>query len=236
MAKDEAQRVNAVLKKYERESDTMTYKGWMAKIVAAIAIAFSVFQLYTATFGVLDAHLQRAVHLGFGLTLIYLLYPMRKSWSRTHVHPLDLLLAILGAAAPAYIVIEYQSLVLRSGLVSGADLAIGVLGIVLVVEAASFLYDRGYLWYSARCFIDVHFPLYSLWRIPRVDGAGQVLHRPCECACGMGERRPGKGCCPFFGAYGNGFRQFGGECRRYGFPYDSDDEEAWLSSEFCRCC
>ena len=136
MAKDEAQRVNAVLKKYERESDTMTYKGWMAKIVAAIAIAFSVFQLYTATFGVLDAHLQRAVHLGFGLTLIYLLYPTRKSWSRTHVHPLDLLLAILGAAAPAYIVIEYQSLVLRSGLVSGADLAIGVLGIVLVVEAA----------------------------------------------------------------------------------------------------
>ena len=136
MAKDEAQRVNAVLKKYERESDTMTYKGWMAKIVAAIAIAFSVFQLYTATFGVLDAHLQRAVHLGFGLTLIYLLYPTRKSWSRMHVHPLDLLLAILGAAAPAYIVIEYQSLVLRSGLVSGADLAIGVLGIVLVVEAA----------------------------------------------------------------------------------------------------
>ena len=136
MAKDEAQRANAVLKKYERESDTMTYKGWMAKIVAAIAIAFSVFQLYTATFGVLDAHLQRAVHLGFGLTLIYLLYPTRKSWSRTHVHPLDLLLAILGAAAPAYIVIEYQSLVLRSGLVSGADLAIGVLGIVLVVEAA----------------------------------------------------------------------------------------------------
>ena len=45
-----------ILKKYDKESDTMMYKGVMAKIVSAIAITFSVFQLYTATFGVLDAH------------------------------------------------------------------------------------------------------------------------------------------------------------------------------------
>ena len=58
-----------ILKKYDKESDTMMYKGVMAKIVSAIAITFSIFQLYTATFGVLDAQLQRAVHLGFGLAL-----------------------------------------------------------------------------------------------------------------------------------------------------------------------
>ena len=104
-----------ILKKYDKESDTMMYKGVMAKIVSAIAITFSVFQLYTATFGVLDAQLQRAVHLGFGLALVYLLYPTRKSWSRYKVHPFDVLLSILGAAAPAYIVFEYQHLVLRSG-------------------------------------------------------------------------------------------------------------------------
>lgn len=129
------QRAEAVLKKYDKDSDTMEYKGIMAKIVSAIAITFSIFQLYTATFGVLDAQLQRAVHLGFGLALVYLLYPTRKSWSRTKLHPFDLLLAILGAAAPAYILIEYQQLVLRSGLVSDADLAIGLIGILLVVEA-----------------------------------------------------------------------------------------------------
>ena len=59
----------AVLKKYDRESNTVHYAGWPKKIVAAIAITFSVFQLYTATFGVLDAQLQRAIHLGFGLAL-----------------------------------------------------------------------------------------------------------------------------------------------------------------------
>ncbi len=125
-----------ILKQYDRESDTMMYHGVMAKIVTALAIAFSVFQLYTAIFGVLDAQLQRAVHLGFGLCLVFLLYPTRKSWSRHKLHPLDLVLAILGAAAPAYIVIAYQSLVLRSGLVSGTDLVIGTVGIVLVIEAA----------------------------------------------------------------------------------------------------
>ncbi|MSV24439.1 TRAP transporter permease [Selenomonas sp. WCA-380-WT-3B 3/] len=135
MKDSEARKAEDVLKQYDRESDTMEYTGVMAKVVAAIAIAFSVFQLYTATFGVLDAQLQRGVHLGFGMALVFLLYPSRKSWSRHKIHPLDLVLAVLGAAAPAYIILEYQHLVLRAGLVSDTDLAVGLIGILLVIEA-----------------------------------------------------------------------------------------------------
>ena len=124
-----------ILKKYDKESDVMEYTGIMAKIVSAIAITFSVFQIYTALFGVLDAQLQRAVHLGFGLALVYLLYPSRSSWSRHKLHPLDLLLAILGAGAPAYILLQYQSLVLRAGTVNSTDMIVGLLGILLVIEA-----------------------------------------------------------------------------------------------------
>ncbi|MBQ3854835.1 MAG: TRAP transporter permease [Anaerovibrio sp.] len=124
-----------VLKKYNKESDTMLYTGFMAKLVSAIAIVFSVFQLYTAIFGILDAQLQRAVHLGFALALSYLLYPTRKSWSRTKVHPLDVLLAILGAAAPAYICIMYRELSMRAGMVTPSDLIMGVIGVLLVIEA-----------------------------------------------------------------------------------------------------
>ena len=133
--KSEAKLAEDVLKQYDRESDTMEYTGFMAKIVSAIAIAFSVFQLYTATFGVLDAQLQRGVHLGFGLALAFLLYPTCRSWSRNEIHPLDLVLAVLGAAAPAYIIYEYQHLVLRAGTVSSVDLIVGVIGILLVIEA-----------------------------------------------------------------------------------------------------
>ena len=124
-----------VLKKYDRESDTMEYKGFMAKLVSAIAITFSIFQLYTAFFGVLDAQLQRAVHLGIALALSYLLYPTCKSWSRHKLHPLDAILAVLGAASPAYIVIMYRELAFRAGIINSVDLVIGVLGVLLVIEA-----------------------------------------------------------------------------------------------------
>lgn len=132
----EQERAEAVLKKYDRESNTMQYTRLMAKVVSALAIAFSVFQLYTAIFGVLDAQLQRAVHLGFGLALSYLLYPTLDSWSRQTIHPLDVILAVLGAAAPAYIVYEYQNLVLRAAMPTELDIVVGVTGILLVIEAA----------------------------------------------------------------------------------------------------
>lgn len=69
--------VNAeeLLARYDRESDYRRLFGFFARVISAITIAFSVFQLYTALFGTLDAHLQRAVHLSFALALTYLLYP-----------------------------------------------------------------------------------------------------------------------------------------------------------------
>jgi len=125
-----------VLAKYDRESDTRNLKGIMAKIVMAIAIAFSLFQLYTAIFGVLDAQLQRAVHLSFGLALIYLLYPTRRKWPRDKIHPLDIILAVLGGAAPLYIVVFYKELIARAAQPSQLDILVAVIGIFLVMEGA----------------------------------------------------------------------------------------------------
>ena len=125
-----------VLKKFDNESNTMEYTGVMKRLVTALAISFSVFQLYTATFGVLDAWLQRSIHLGFGLALSFLLYPMRKSWKHNKIHPVDAMFAILGAAAPAYIVIEYRQLILRAALPTTMDIIVGAIGIALVIEAA----------------------------------------------------------------------------------------------------
>ena len=126
----------AVLRKYDSESNTRTLGGLMALIVSAIAITFSLFQLYTSIFGVLDAHLQRAVHLSFGMALIFLLYPSRKSWSKTSVHPFDLILSVVGAALPMYVVVNYGQLVLRSGQITPADMFVGTLGILMVIEGA----------------------------------------------------------------------------------------------------
>jgi len=125
-----------VLKKYDKEANFRTYSGFFAKVISALAITFSVFQLYTAIFGVLDATIQRSIHLAFGLVLIFLLYPTSKKWSHTKLNPFDAILAILGALSPIYIVINYQALVMRAGAATQLDIIMGIIGILVVLEAA----------------------------------------------------------------------------------------------------
>ena len=125
-----------VLQKFDKESDKRSMSGMWDYIIKAICILFAIFQLYTATFGVLDAHLQRAVHLAFGFILIFLLYPGRKCWSRTSMHPLDILFAVVSAASALYIVVNYQELVLRAGMNNETDFVVGLVGTFMVFEAA----------------------------------------------------------------------------------------------------
>ena len=67
------------LKKLDKESNTVEYGGIWAKIIAYLCIAFSLFQLYTGLVGTFDAMIQRAVHLSFGISLVYLLCPTKRS-------------------------------------------------------------------------------------------------------------------------------------------------------------
>lgn len=125
-----------LLKQYDKGSDYRELKGFPAKIVAGILITFTLFQLYTGIFGVLDAMIQRSIHLAFGLSLVYTLYPMRKSWSREKMHIADIILAIIAAAVCLYVVVFYKDLVLRAGRVNTLDMIVGLTAILLVLEAA----------------------------------------------------------------------------------------------------
>lgn len=125
-----------VLQKFDKESDKRSMTGMWDYIIKGICIVFAIFQLYTATFGVLDAHLQRAIHLAFGFTLIFLLYPGRASWSRRSMHPLDMLFAVVSASSALYIVVNYQELVLRAGMNNETDFIVGLVGTFMVFEAA----------------------------------------------------------------------------------------------------
>ncbi|MGB9812205.1 MAG: TRAP transporter permease [Thermovenabulum sp.] len=125
-----------ILRKFDKESDYRVLKGFAAKIISAIAITFSLFQLYTAMFGVLDAMIQRSIHVAFGLCLIFLLYPAKSDWPRDRIHPVDLILSVLGAAVSLYITVFYKQLVLRAGTVTTTDFIIGAIGVLLVLEAA----------------------------------------------------------------------------------------------------
>lgn len=131
--------VNAdeIMKKFDKEADHRTLAGFGGRLVAALAIAFSAFQLYTAVFGVFDAMIQRSVHLSFAFALIFLLYPTNRKWRRDRIHPLDALLAVLGAAAPLYIArLWTEVLSQRAGSATPLDIVVGTIGVLLVLEAA----------------------------------------------------------------------------------------------------
>ncbi|NCB08191.1 MAG: C4-dicarboxylate ABC transporter permease, partial [Bacteroidia bacterium] len=95
--------VEKILEKYDRESASRTLSTFWKNVVRFVCIAFSLFQLYTAAFGVFEAQIQRAIHLGFALVLVYLLYPARLSKRKEGVKWLDVLFALLGLAVGAYV-------------------------------------------------------------------------------------------------------------------------------------
>ncbi len=123
-----------VLKKYDKGSNFRVLSGMQNKILILILLSFSLFQLYTGIFGALDAMIQRSIHLGFGLSLVYLLYPSMQSFSKTKLHLLDVILAILAAGVCLYILVNYKQLVFRAGRVNTLDLIVGIIAILLVLE------------------------------------------------------------------------------------------------------
>ena len=136
--------VEKEIAKYDPEFRFRDLGGAWKWIVFAIAAGMSVFQLYTAGFGLMNPHEQRAVHLAFILALTFLLFPFLPGGRKTKSAPgtptsvpwYDVLLAAAGAAVGLYILLDYQELVLRAGTPSTVDLALGFATILLVMEAS----------------------------------------------------------------------------------------------------
>jgi len=125
-----------LLEKYDPESGSRKLTGIFGWIVFLGLLSFSLFQLYTGIFGILTAQLQRSIHLGFALALIFLLFPARKTKGKKHkVAWYDVLLALASVAVGAYWPLMIDELVLRVGMLTDMDFYIGLLAIILVLEA-----------------------------------------------------------------------------------------------------
>ncbi|MCM3618169.1 TRAP transporter permease [Sutcliffiella horikoshii] len=124
-----------LLEKYDPDSQTRHLSGYAAKVVFFMLIAFSLFQLYTGIFGQLTAYLQRTVHLGFALTLIFLLFPARKGGNKTKIAWYDYILVGLTVVVCGYWPVYYDTLVQQIGSITSAQTVIGGLAILLVIEA-----------------------------------------------------------------------------------------------------
>jgi len=129
--------VQELLEKYDKESQFRKFapKSKLALLVTAIAVSFSVFQLWVAGFGALEAIKLRSIHLTFVMVLIFLLYPARKKGMRGKPGIVDWVMVALSIVAGLYMVFANEPLAMRGGLPITQDYIMGGLGILVVLEA-----------------------------------------------------------------------------------------------------
>ncbi len=134
---------------HEDLSPTRNLGGLHLKIVAAIAIIWSLFQLWYASpfpfwfnIGMFKGLPARAIHLGFALLLAFLIFPFSKS---KKISIFDIFISIVGTFCCLYIYFFYDQLVDRGGIllkinlgenfILPIELIIGICGILILLEA-----------------------------------------------------------------------------------------------------
>ena len=107
--------------------------------VAVIGIGISLFHLYTGGFGVVEAYMQRTIHLMSLMTLAYLTFPTHKKWSSTRNAMIDLPLAMICLLIGLYLFIQHDRIVGREwyyGPITKTDIVFGIILMLLTLEAA----------------------------------------------------------------------------------------------------
>ncbi len=117
-------------------------------LIAALGVGLCFFVLFEVNYGVLLPQSSLAVFVGAGLLLCFLAFPVHaRLASNGWLRGLDLVLGLAAAGACAYVVVQTEpafehlwsggrSLGNRAGIETGADIALGLVGLILVLEAA----------------------------------------------------------------------------------------------------
>ncbi len=129
-------------------SPTRNLTGIHLKIVFSIAILWTFFQLWYASpfpfwfnFGMFKGLPARAIHLGFALTLAFLIFPAVRG---KKISVIDIIISIVAAFCCLYIYFFYDDLVNRGGILLvkeifgfkiPVELIIGAIGIIILLEA-----------------------------------------------------------------------------------------------------
>ena len=114
-----------------------------AYLVFGIAILWALFQLSLPCFLIIDSTKERAIHLAFAMVLLFLVNPcMRKPIKfcsflsiKDRIPAMDYGLAVSGALAALYIVLDYQGIAMRAGIPTARDLILGSILVILLLEA-----------------------------------------------------------------------------------------------------
>ena len=127
--------IKQLMKELDREQAYREHTCWRQYITVVISVVFVLFQLYATLTGHITAQILRATHLAFIQLLAYLLFPASKKMRKDTLPWYDVVLALIGASCWMYIVINFDTLVRRSGNNTVLDVIIGVVGILILFES-----------------------------------------------------------------------------------------------------
>lgn len=128
--------VDAMMKKFDRESNTRYWTGIPRKILRYAMCAFTVFMIWMNLFATWDERIRRCLFVGFVFLLVFATFPRKKGDSReNHIPIYDIILAIAGSGAFFYYVYNFRSIVNRATRINELEIALGVIGMLVLVEA-----------------------------------------------------------------------------------------------------
>ena len=137
--------IQATIDKFENSGRQLAPS--YAVVIGIIAAAWSLFQLFIASpfaiplgFTATGGVPARAIHLGFGLLLAFLLFPGSKKSFGDKVPPLDIALSLVATGTALYVYFNYAGISSRSGIlleIGGVpvEAIIGGVGMFMLLEA-----------------------------------------------------------------------------------------------------
>jgi len=130
--------VEAVMKKYDRESNVRIWEGKPKLVVGLILAAFSLFCIYVTLFANFLEQVRLTSFMGLIIIMGFLTYPVKKGSVRVnHIPWYDILLMVLGAGAFFFFTFNANTILNTRLAIKLRDpmyTVIGVVGILVLVE------------------------------------------------------------------------------------------------------
>ena len=131
-----AEDVEAIMKKFDRESNIRLYQGVPKQIVRYVLVAFSLFMVWMNMFAVWDERIRRSAFLGMVVLLVFVVFPRKKGATRVNYIPwYDILLGVAGAASFFYFTLNAEMIVKQGIRITTLQMVLGIIGILVLVEA-----------------------------------------------------------------------------------------------------
>ena len=127
--------ITDLIEKYDAESRYRKLGGLQGKFISAWLVCMSLFHLYTAGIATMPITIQRAVHLTFAIVAVYILFPARRSGSKTSAPFYDWILAAAAGCVTGYIIFFFNDIARRGAEPMPYEIWLGIAAIILVIEA-----------------------------------------------------------------------------------------------------